>query len=84
MKAAVRDRFCPPAGVEVRAVDTPVPEDDEVLVRVRASSLNLADWYTVTGRPYIGRMAFGLRSPKSNRLGVDFAGQVEAVGKDVT
>jgi NADPH:quinone reductase-like Zn-dependent oxidoreductase len=84
MKAAVRDRYCSPAGVELREVDTPVAADDEVLVRVRATSLNAADWYSVAGRPYFGRMEMGLLKPKSDRLGVDFAGQVEAVGKDVT
>jgi NADPH:quinone reductase-like Zn-dependent oxidoreductase len=84
MKAAVRDRYCSPAGVELREVDTPVAADDEVLVRVRATSLNAADWYSVAGRPYFGRMEMGLLKPRSDRLGVDFAGQVEAVGKDVT
>ncbi len=84
MKAAVRDRYCSPDVVELREIDRPVAVDGEVLVRVRAASLNLADWYAVTGRPYVGRTAMGLLKPKSNRLGVDFAGQVEAVGKDVT
>ncbi|MBM2822357.1 MAG: NAD(P)-dependent alcohol dehydrogenase, partial [Thermoleophilia bacterium] len=84
MKAAVRDRYGSPDVVELREIEKPVPADDEVLVRVRAASVNPADWYGVTGRPYVGRAAMGLRKPKSNRLGVDFAGTVEAVGKDVT
>ena len=85
MKAAVRDRFGPPESVvEIRELAKPVPADDEVLVRVRAASINIADWYSVTGRPWIARPTTGLRKPKSNRLGVDFAGTVEAVGKDVT
>jgi NADPH:quinone reductase-like Zn-dependent oxidoreductase len=84
MKAAVRDRFGSPDVVELREIDKPVPTDNEVLVRVRAASLNLADWYAVTGRPYVGRAQMGLRKPKSNRLGVDYAGTVEAVGKNVT
>jgi NADPH:quinone reductase-like Zn-dependent oxidoreductase len=84
MKAAVRDRYGSPDVVELREIDTPVAADDEVLVRVRAASLNLGDWYSVTGTPYVGRTQMGLRKPKSNRLGTDFAGQVEAVGKDVT
>jgi NADPH:quinone reductase-like Zn-dependent oxidoreductase len=46
--------------------------------------LNVGDWYDVTGRPYVARPTTGLRRPKSNRLGVDFAGTVEAVGQDVT
>ena len=84
MKAAVRDRFGSPAVVELREIDRLMPEDEEVLVRVRAASLNMADWYDVMGRPYVGRTQMGLRKPKSNRLGVDYAGTVEAVGRDVT
>jgi NADPH:quinone reductase-like Zn-dependent oxidoreductase len=61
-----------------------VPEDEEVRVRVRAASLNIADWYDVAGRPYVGRTQMGLRKPKTNRLGVDYAGTVEAVGGNVT
>jgi NADPH:quinone reductase-like Zn-dependent oxidoreductase len=84
MKAAVRDKYGSPDLVEIREIDKPVPADDEVLVRVRAASLNLADWYAVTGRPFVGRPQMGLFKPKSNRLGVDYAGTVEAVGKNVT
>ena len=84
MKAAIRDKYCSPAGVELREVDKPAPTEDEVLVQVRAVSVNISDWYGVRGRPYIGRVAMGLRGPKELRLGTDYAGQVEAVGKDVT
>jgi NADPH:quinone reductase-like Zn-dependent oxidoreductase len=83
MKAAVRDRYGSPDVVELREIDKPVPADGEVLVRIRAASLNLADWYAVTGKPWVGRTQMGLRKPKSNRLGVDYAGTVEAVGKGV-
>ncbi len=83
MRAAVRDRFGPPDVVEIRDLDKPAPTADEVLVRVRASSLNLGDWYAVLGRPYVGRTAMGLRKPKEERLGTDYAGVVEAVGEDV-
>jgi NADPH:quinone reductase-like Zn-dependent oxidoreductase len=81
MKAALRESF---GIVDVREVETPVPADNELLVRVHASSLNLGDWYSVTGRPYLARGAMGFRKPKDVRLGTDFAGTVEAVGKDVT
>jgi NADPH:quinone reductase-like Zn-dependent oxidoreductase len=84
MKAAVRDRYGSPDVVQLREIDGPVPADEEVLVRVRAASLNMADWYDVTGRPWVGRTQMGLRKPKSNRLGVDYAGTVEAVGGNVT
>ena len=83
MKAAVRDRYGSPDVVELRQIDRPVAGDGEVLVRVRAVSVNPADWYGLTG-PFIARMANGLRKPKSNRLGVDYAGTVEAVGRNVT
>jgi NADPH:quinone reductase-like Zn-dependent oxidoreductase len=86
MKAAVADRFGPPEDVvEVREIDKPVPADDEVLVRVRAASLNISNWYGVRGRPWIGRfMGMGLRRPKEIRQGTDYAGVVDAVGKNIT
>lgn len=85
MRAAVRERYGDPLEVvEIQELEQPVPADDEVLVRVRCASLNIADWYGVVGRPYAGRVAMGLRRPKEARLGVDYSGVVEAVGKDVT
>ncbi|MGH3077550.1 MAG: NAD(P)-dependent alcohol dehydrogenase [Gaiellaceae bacterium] len=85
MKAAVRDRFgSPSAVVEIRELDKPVAGEGEVLVRVQASSLNFGDWYAVEGRPWVGRPSMGLRTPKSERLGTDYAGVVEAVGANVT
>jgi len=84
MKAIVYERYGSPDVAELREVDKPVPGDSEVLVRVRAASLNRLDWYTLTGTPYVARRQMGLRKPKDNRLGVDFAGEVEAVGKNVT
>jgi NADPH:quinone reductase-like Zn-dependent oxidoreductase len=83
MKAATRGSYGSRA-VQVREVETPTPADDEVLVRIRASSLNLGDWYAVTGRPYLARPTMGFRKPKTDKLGTDFAGTVEAVGKHVT
>jgi NADPH:quinone reductase-like Zn-dependent oxidoreductase len=81
----VHERYGPPeAVVELRDLETPTPADDEVLVRVRATSVNIAEWYAVTGRPWLARATTGLRRPKDVRLGVDYAGTVEAVGKDVT
>lgn len=82
MKALVRDEYGI-EHIEVRDVDQPAPAAGEVLVRVRAASINPADWYTAAG-PIFARFDNGLRRPKSNRLGTDFAGTVEGVGKDVT
>ena len=84
MKAAVHDRYgAPRQVVEIRELPKPEPGQDEVLVRVRAASVNIADWYAVTGRPWIARTTTGLRGPKETRIGVDYAGVVEAVGGDV-
>lgn len=84
MKAIVRERYCGPDGLELREVERPAPTDDGVLVRVHASSVNRADWYIMTGTPWLGRMQLGLRRPRTPYLGTDFAGTVEAVGRDVT
>ena len=82
MKAIYRDRFGSPDVLELRDVDRPVLEDEGALVRVHAASVNAFDWHMLTGKPYLARMSAGLRRPKSGLLGVDFAGTVEAVGKN--
>ena len=83
MRAVHYLRYGSPDVLELVETDTPVPADDEVLVRVRAASVNPADWYGMTGLP-VARFGSGLRAPKDPRLGVDFAGIVEAIGKNVT
>jgi NADPH:quinone reductase-like Zn-dependent oxidoreductase len=86
MKALVRHRYGGPGVVRVEEVERPALEDDRVLVRVRASSLNKADWHQLRGWPWILRPVTrdGVLRPKSALFGTDFAGVVEAVGKDVT
>lgn len=84
MRAVVHDSFGSPDVLEIREIEKPTPADDEVLVRVRAASVNPADWYGVMGRPWVARPTMGFFKPKETRVGVDFAGTVEAVGKDVT
>jgi NADPH:quinone reductase-like Zn-dependent oxidoreductase len=84
MKAIIRDEYGSPDAPVLREVEPPELADDGVLVRVRACSLNPVDWYEVTGTPWIARPLMGLRRPKSHVTGRDFAGTVEAVGKDVT
>jgi len=64
-------------------VEKPVPTDDQMLVRVHAASINPLDWHFIEGKPYAMRPMAGLRKPKQMRLGVDFAGTVEEVGKNV-
>src|SRR5436305_2855880 len=80
MKAALLEQY---GSLEIHEVPRPEPGDGEVLVRVRASSLNAADWYGYAGKPYVGRPMTGLRGPKSSAAGRDFAGVVEAVGAGV-
>jgi NADPH:quinone reductase-like Zn-dependent oxidoreductase len=84
MRAIVRNRYGPPEVLELQEVERPELTADGVLVRVRASSVNQVDWYDVTGTPWIARPMSGLRGPKSRLTGRDFAGTVEAVGRDVT
>lgn len=73
------------ANLKLEDVEKPVPNDDQILVKVRAASVNPYDWHFIEGTPKIMRlMGVGLRKPKDTRLGVDFAGTVEAVGKNVT
>jgi NADPH:quinone reductase-like Zn-dependent oxidoreductase len=73
------------AHLKLENIEKPVPNDDQVLVRVHAASVNPYDWHFIEGTPKIIRlMGVGLRKPKDTRVGVDFAGTVEAVGKNVT
>ena len=83
MKAIVGERYGRPDVLELREVEPPQPTDDQVLVRVHASSVNPADWYGVTGFLF-ARMGNGLRRPKVTAAGSDVAGRVEAVGAGVT
>jgi NADPH:quinone reductase-like Zn-dependent oxidoreductase len=82
MKAVVRHRYGPD-NLRVEEVAKPELADDGILVRVRACSVNRADWFMTTGRPWFARPTTGLLGPRSPLVGSDFAGTVEAVGKDV-
>jgi NADPH:quinone reductase-like Zn-dependent oxidoreductase len=85
MRAIVRSRWGSPDVLELREAPRPELTDDRVLVRVRASSVNKSDWHSLTGTPLLARpMLGGILKPKTPLLGTDFAGVVEAVGKDVT
>ncbi|MFF8260699.1 NAD(P)-dependent alcohol dehydrogenase [Streptomyces virginiae] len=84
MKAIVQDRYGSPAVLELREVERPPVGDRGVLVRVHAAAVNARDWHLMRGDPYLARPALGLRGPKVRIRGTDFAGRVEAVGRDVT
>jgi NADPH:quinone reductase-like Zn-dependent oxidoreductase len=84
MRAIVYDEYGPPDVLAPREIEQPALTDDGVLVRVQSSSVNFVDWHMLTGTPYLARLEAGLRRPKNKVLGVDFAGTVEEVGKDVT
>jgi NADPH:quinone reductase-like Zn-dependent oxidoreductase len=83
LKAITYHRYGSPDVLDFEEVDEPVAKDDEVLIRVRAASVNPRDWHFMRGLPYIMR-PIGLRIPKDGGFGSDVAGQVEAVGKAVT
>jgi NADPH:quinone reductase-like Zn-dependent oxidoreductase len=83
MKAVVHHKYGSPDVLELVEVEKPVAADDEVLVRVRAASVNPSQWFAMMGL-FIGRMQMGWLKPKDPRLGSDFAGVVEAVGANVT
>jgi NADPH:quinone reductase-like Zn-dependent oxidoreductase len=84
MKAFIYERYGPPETLRMAEVDKPTPNADEVLVKVLAASVNAADWHVLRGKPLFSRATLGLLRPKHKILGVDVAGQVEAVGDGVT
>lgn len=84
MKAIVYSRYGSPEVLQLTEVLKPTPKANEVLVKVRAASINSWDWDLLTGKPYIYRLLFGLCKPKLPILGADIAGRVESVGRDVT
>jgi NADPH:quinone reductase-like Zn-dependent oxidoreductase len=84
MKAIINHKYGSPENLKLQEIEKPVINDDSVLVRVRAASVNPLDWHFVRGLPYFVRLMAGLRRPKQTVPGVDVAGIVEAVGKDVT
>jgi len=84
MQAIVYHRYGSPDVLRCEEIERPTPGDNEVLIKVRAASVNPYDWHFMRGLPYFLRIAAGLHKPKNKRLGVDVAGQVEAAGRSVT
>jgi NADPH:quinone reductase-like Zn-dependent oxidoreductase len=83
MKAIARTKYGPPDALQFMDVEKPAPNDNEVLIKVRAASVNPLDFFTMRGAPLL-RLIPGLRIPKDQRIGVDVAGQVEAAGRNVS
>ncbi len=83
MKAIVRTKYGPSDALQFREVEKPTPKDNDVLIKLHAASVNPLDLFTMRGAPLI-RLLPGLRTPKDKRIGVDVAGRVEAVGRNVT
>jgi NADPH:quinone reductase-like Zn-dependent oxidoreductase len=84
MKAIVGTEYGGPDGLRLEDVPVPSPQPNQVLVRIVAASLNPLDWHYMRGKPYLARISAGFRRPKRTVRGVDAAGIVEAVGRDVT
>jgi NADPH:quinone reductase-like Zn-dependent oxidoreductase len=84
MKAAYADRYGPPEVVKLREVERPTPTGNEILVRVRAASVNRADLDGLKPKPVFLRLFTGMRAPRNQEVGVDAAGVVEEVGPEVT
>ena len=84
MRAVVHDKYGPPEVLRVEEVERPVPKDDEVLVKVHATTVTQTDCHMRRARPFLWRFMLGFRRPKRRILGIEFAGVVEAVGSAVT
>jgi len=85
MKAISYDRYGSSDVLKCGETAKPAPADNEVLIKIRAASVNPHDWHFMRGEPYPVRIAAGgLRKPKHSRLGADVAGEIEAVGKNIT
>ena len=84
MKAVVHEKYGPPEILRFEEVERPVPKDDEVLIRIKATTVNRSDTSHRAGSPFVARFFHGVRRPRKTIPGSEFAGEVEAVGRSVT
>ena len=83
MKAIIYTKYGPPSVLQLREIEKSIPKDNEVLVRVHATTVNRTDCATIRGTPFFLRIITGLLRPKKQISGTEFAGEVEAVGRNV-
>lgn len=84
MQAIVYTTYGSPDVLQLNDVEKPTPEDNEVLIKIHAASVNPADWHLMRAEPFLARLANGLLKPKNTKLGADVAGRIEAIGRNVT
>lgn len=84
MKAMLFEKYGPPEGLQLKEIEKPAPKNDEVLIKVHATSVNDWDWGLLRGTPFVNRLMFGLLKPRTGILGCDIAGIVEAIGENAT
>ncbi|MFJ7826548.1 NAD(P)-dependent alcohol dehydrogenase [Psychrobacillus sp. NPDC096623] len=83
MKAIISNKYGSPDDLELKEIAAPIPNDDQVLVKIHAASLNYGNLVLLTGKPFLARFAFGLSKPKYIIPGGDISGRIESVGKNV-
>jgi len=83
MKASIRRKYGSPNQIKIESIDKPIPKDNEVLIKVYATTVNRTDCANLTAKPFIMRFVLGLFKPRKTILGTDFAGKVESTGKNV-
>ncbi len=84
MKAILYEEYGSPDVLQLKDVEKPAPQDNEVLIKIHAAAANPLDWHAMRAEPFLVRLSGGLQKPKNPKLGADVAGRVEAVGKNVT
>ena len=83
MKASIRKKYCLPNQIKVESIDKPIPNENEVLIKIYATTVNRTDCANLTAKPFIMRFVLGLFKPRKTILGTDFAGELISIGKNV-
>ena len=83
MKSSIRRNYCSPSQIRIEQIEKPIPKDEEVLIKVHATTVNRTDCANLTAKPFIMRFVLGLFKPRNAGLGTDFAGEIVGVGKNI-